>query len=253
MSCDRYSDLWPSFFYFFEKHWPDCPFRVFLCTNHRAFDHGTVHTVPVGDDLSWAHTNKEFMLRIPTPYVLILQEDFFLTRTVRTGEVLDYFRILKELHGVYLRLRADFPPNGQVPGFPTVGRIEPGTPYRVANQASIWNRETFLSLLKDGETAWDMERFGSRRSDALGDGFYTTRRPAFFYPVTGVVKRGKWIRKWVRFCTKEGLVVDLGARPMMTVVQDTASRYGVLVYPVMNHLPARWRVGLIGWVRRRGW
>jgi len=253
MSCDRYGDLWPHFFHFFEKNWPDCPFRVYLCTNHRAFDHGTVQVVPVGDDLSWAHTTREFMLRIPTPYVLILQDDFFLAKRVRTEAVLDYLRILKELKGVYLRLRADFPPDTRIPGFPAVGRIEPGTPYRVANQASIWNRETFLSLLKEGETAWDMELLGSRRSDVLVDGFYASRRPAFFYPVTGVVKRGKWIRKWVRVCTKEGLAVDLRARPMMTVFQDMTSRNGALIYPFVDRLPPKWRSQLIGWVRRRGW
>lgn len=253
MSCDAYGDLWPHFFHFFEKYWPDCPFRVFLCTNHKNFEHGSVRVIRVGDDLSWGHTIKQFMLQVPTPFVLIFQEDFFLTRRVRTEEVLDYFRILKELHGIYLRLRADSPPDTPVRGFPQIGRIEPGAPYRVSNQASIWNREEFLSLLREGETAWDMESRGSRRSDTLVDGFYGARRPAFFYPVTGVVKRGKWIRKWVRVCTKEGLKVDLGARPMMTVVQDTASRFGVIIYPVMNRLPSQWRSEVVGWVRRRGW
>jgi hypothetical protein len=253
MSCDGYSDLWRHFFHFFEKYWPDCPFRVFLCTNHRHFDHARVQAIRTGDDLSWGHTIKQFMLQVPTPYVLIFQEDFFLTKTVRTEEVLSYFHILKELQGVYLRLRADFPPDTAVPGFPSVGRIEPGAPYRVSNQVSIWNRETFLSLLRDGETAWDMERRGSRRSDTLAGGFYGTRRPAFFYPVTGVVKRGKWIRKWVRICTKEGLAVDLEARPMMTVLQDMTARFGVILYPVMDRLPSKWRSQLISWVRRRGW
>lgn len=253
MSCDRYGDLWPHFFHFFDKYWPDCPFRVFLCTNHRHFDHASVQAISIGEDQSWGHTTKRFMLEIPTPYVLIFQEDFFLSKTVRTEEVLNYFLILKKLQGVYLRLRADSPPDTAVPGFPGVGRFEPGAPYRVANQASIWNRETFLSLLREGETPWDMESRGSRRSDALVDGFYGTRRPVFFYPVTGVVKRGKWIRKWVRICAKEGLAVDLEARPMMTVFQDMTSRFGMIIYPVMDRLPPKWSSQLIRWVRRRGW
>jgi hypothetical protein len=253
MSCDGYGDLWPGFFHFFEKNWPDCPFPVYLCTNHRTFEHGSVRAIPVGDDLSWGDTTKRFMLQIPTPYVLILQEDFFLTKRVRTEEVQRSFLALKQLHGVYLRLRADPPRGTTVPGFPRVGRVEPGAPYRVSNQASIWNRETFVALLREGETPWDMESRGSRRSDSLGGGFYCARHPVLEYPVTGVVKRGKWIRRWVRVCTREGLAVDLEARSMMTVFQDMTSRFGMFIYPVMNRLPSKWRSQLVGWVRHRGW
>ena len=35
-SCDRYADLWPTFFALLRRQWPDCPFRVVLGSNHLA-------------------------------------------------------------------------------------------------------------------------------------------------------------------------------------------------------------------------
>jgi len=32
-SCDKYSDLWRPFFTLFWRHWPDCPFPVYLGSN----------------------------------------------------------------------------------------------------------------------------------------------------------------------------------------------------------------------------
>ena len=51
-----------------------------------------------------------------------------------------------------------------------------GAPYRTSAQSAIWRKSSLESLLVDGESIWEFEVLGSRRSDAL-EGFYAVWRP----------------------------------------------------------------------------
>jgi hypothetical protein len=178
--------------------------------------------------------------QVESDYLLVLLEDFLLLDLVDTQSIDEGLRSLHELGGGYLRLKPFPKPDRRVPDHPMLGEIEPGAPYRAALQAAIWRRDTLLSLLVDGETAWDMELIGSRRSDGLREGFYSTWQPVLAY--SAGVTLGKWVPFAVRICQKEGVPIELAARPVMTRRETWRWRLRVIQGKL---------IGLVPWKRRR--
>jgi len=66
------------FFHFFWKHWPDCPFDVYLGTNHKDFSDPRVRLVKVGEDISWADNMINMLTTINSHYVLLFLDDYFI-------------------------------------------------------------------------------------------------------------------------------------------------------------------------------
>jgi hypothetical protein len=218
-SCDAYSDLWTPFITLFWRYWPDCPFPLYLGSNQQAFDqafdHPRVTTIQAGHGNNWTNRVREQVSTLTTPYVLLSLEDFFLRRPVNTMHVLSCFEALCVLKGNMLRLVRRPPPDLPVAGLPLIGRINPGAPYRVSTQATIWHRQTLLELMREGETIWQFELNGSRRSDSMGDGFYGVWRSLLPYD-HHVVERGKWFRHEARRFERMGIGCDFSRRPSMT-------------------------------------
>lgn len=193
-SCDAYSDLWTPFFTLFHAHWPDCPFEIFLGTNLREWRSGQVRVVRSGDDLSWADSFRAQLRQIPHEYVLILLEDFFFRRHVKTSDVVGCLERLIRLDGhvVYLTPRPRARGRQSDLGLASVSLDQP---YRLSLQSAIWRRETLLKLLAPGESAWQFELNGTQRSRQFETGFYSARANVIPYRgllVHHVVERGKW-------------------------------------------------------------
>jgi hypothetical protein len=238
LSCDRYCDLWPHFFYFFFKFWPDCPWNVFLGTNKKNFVDPRVITLQIGDDTSWADGAKKMVECLPTDYFLLLLEDFFIQNTVMTTMVLDCLIILRYLNGGYLRLRPFPKPDRKISTFPSIGLIYKDAPYRLALQAAIWKKSVFLKLIQTDETAWEMELLGSNRSNCIPEGFYCTWDAVIQY--RAAITLGKWSPIGIKICDEEKLSIDFNMRPKMTREEITRSLLLEILNKFINIIP--WKV-----------
>jgi len=212
-SCDKYADIWPIFFQLFFKYWPDCPYPVYLGSNEKTYDDTRVTTICVGPDNNWADSAKAMVAKLPTENLLWFLDDYFLWGPVPTERVADlYVRFLKRKAN-YLRMR----PSGGSDRLKRVVDDEliellPGVGYRTSLDNAFWRREALLNLLKPGESPWEMEFHGSRRSDQLS-GFYATRNTVFHR--TNGLERGKWLRYNLPLLAREGMEVPLG-HPVMS-------------------------------------
>lgn len=219
-SCDTYSDLWKPYFTFFFRYWQDCPFPIYLVANDLQYEDERVITIRLGSDHGWACNTRKALEQVQFPYVLYTHEDFFLNRRVHSTRILQLIGYMESRGAGYLRLYPSPGPDEICADNPEVGEIKKGSEYRTSLQAAIWNREVMLSLLVDGENAWQMERDGSLRSNGLDVPFLSVRRDA----VTGKIKdpplsyfctavyKGLWMRKAVEFCANEGVPIDLTRR-----------------------------------------
>lgn len=214
LSCDHYADVWPHFFTLFYKYWPDCPWKIFLGTNKIKFNDPKVVSLQIGDDTSWADSAKKVVEKIPTDYLLILLEDFFIQKTVVTNEILDCLTLLRELNGGYLRLRPFPKPDRNISVSPAIGMIDENAPYRLALQAALWKKDVFLQLIQPGETAWDMEIQGTKRSRSIPEAFYCTWDTVIHYRAG--ITLGKWSPVGVKICQEEKMQIDFNIRSKMT-------------------------------------
>lgn len=213
-SCDKYQDLWDPFFTLFFRYWPDCPYPIYLGTNHLKYNDKRVKTITTSDD-DWSSRFRTVFEKIPEPYVIVMNEDFFLTKPVNTVKIEELIRYMVAQNSGCLRL---FPcPGPDLPYLdnPEIGEISKGADYRLSFQTAIWDKDIFVNLLRDGESTQDLEIYGTKRTKELSNPFLSViEDPPISY--IGGVNKGKWVKEAVELCKKEGIEVDLNVRPMQT-------------------------------------
>jgi hypothetical protein len=217
VSCDKYRDLWVPFFTLLFRYWPDCPFPVFLGSNIETYPDRRVIPLAVGADIDWSTNLKRMLNGIPLDGILLLQEDFLIDRFVDTERIRGLIGYAAEKDAACLRLMPIPGPDTPCADQPQIGEIRKGAAYRVSLQAAWWRKESLAAVLAAGESPWQFECLGSRRSDDLAAPFLSLREGVVFpldYYTTAVF-RGYWEPEAVALCRREHIAVDLRARPMM--------------------------------------
>jgi len=221
-SCDAYEDLWVPFFTQFFRHWPDCPFPVYLGTETKTYDNHSMTTLLSNGEHVWSNCLLKHLEQIQTPYVLLMLEDFFLRNNVRTAEVINAFDFLVNKRGRMMRIGRNKPwPSRGIDGplneNPRLAIIRPGYPARVTLQASFWEKQALVDLLLSGENIWEFEVKGSERSWRWEDGFFCTMNDIFPYK-HHVIEKGRWLWHEARYFSKLNIGCDFSKRPLMTHV-----------------------------------
>lgn len=212
VSCDKYSDLWNPFFKSFFRFWPDCPFDIYLLSNHRYASISKVKSLLIGSDISWSDNLYKGLDYLKEDYVFLFLDDLFLFDFVKTDEVLKLFTWIVESNVNYVRMNPSPKPDKRYNEL--VGIVSRGTIYRTSTVLSVWKKDILLNLLKTGESAWDFEIYGSLRSDKY-ENYYSTLGKYFSF-MNGVIK-GKWRRSSVKMLKSLGIEIDLNKREIMNL------------------------------------
>lgn len=153
-SCDAFFDAWRPFAFFLRKHWPECPFPVYLVTNELQVRSEFIRGLPVGEDRGWAANMQAALAQIVTPWVLYFQEDYFLTRPVDKALLTRDIRETIDREAVALSFwdlsgleRVEAAPGERLMVVP---RASEG---RTRLQVTLWRRDVLAGLLKPGENA----------------------------------------------------------------------------------------------------
>jgi hypothetical protein len=230
-STDTFDDCWPPFFRLFKQYWPSCPCQLVLNTETREYSDTELQLScskvqakdPSGSSrLSWSDCLIRCLDGIRTPYVLYLQEDYFLNGPVDQGFVAQCVDVMIEHAVPHIRLmevddRARYQKSGL---HPLLWKIDQRANYRVSLQAGLWGVAALKNLLRLGESAWTFERRGSVRAIAKPEVFLCQSLDHFNhrgrYPIpyrpTGIV-RGKWYAPAVvELFAAHGISVDYSQR-----------------------------------------
>lgn len=226
-SCDKFQDVWNPFFTLFFRYWPDCPFPIFLIANRLSYPDDRVKTILTDEDRGWAANLRLVLDKVPTPYVLYLQEDYLLEGKADTATILALAAYLSQHRAGCLRLYPSPGPDLPCADNNHLGVISKTAPYRVSLQAALWDKEVLRSLLVDGESGWDMEIKGTERSRSQDVPFFSVKRDPATDQVTNLalpyfctaIVRGRWVRQAVKLCQSEGLIIDARRRPIETAWQ----------------------------------
>lgn len=227
-TCDGYADCWDPFFSLFEKFWPSFDGKIYLSSEYKEYHRNHVipmklcesHSVPKSKRISWSKLTRWGLEEIPEDIILFMQEDFFLKAPVRY-ELIDKFYDLMlsnpEIKCIHLTDQ-----NGEGAtscDYDGLDLMQTHRPYRISCQCALWRKEELLTLIRNRESAWEWEIFGSHRSAALGHQYYQVRRDFVKldqfeivpYLFTGIVK-GKWIPQVVPLFKQNGIDVDFSMR-----------------------------------------
>jgi hypothetical protein len=217
VSCDSYRDAWIPFFTLFFRYWSDCPYPVFLGSNFETYPDKRVTPLAVGRDADWSSNLLRMLEGIPVAEILLLQEDFLIDRPVETRRIGRLTGCARDAGAACLRLMPIPAPDLPSAASPEIGGIGKGAEYRVSLQAAWWRKDALAAILRPGESPWQFEMLGSRRSDSIEAPFLGVRAgpdPPLDYFTTGIF-RGYWEPGAVELCRREHVPIDLKARRMM--------------------------------------
>lgn len=207
-SCDKFFDAWGPFAFFFRKFWPDCSFPVYLITNKLELRSSFIHALPVGEDRGWASNMKCALGKIDVSHILYLQEDYFLNEPVRSHQLAEdlSYAVANEVDAFYFRARSQLEANFQ-PLNNRFGVVPVDSDGRTRCQLALWKRASLLSVLREGENAWEMESRGSERTRAMKILSYSTRENAPISYLMSAIVRGLWTREALAMCREEGVEI----------------------------------------------
>ena len=207
-SCDAFFDCWRPFAFFFRKFWGDCPFPVYLIVNELRIRSDFFRTIAVGEDRGWASNMQVALRQIGEPHLLYFQEDYFLNAPVRREQLAADFAYALEHNAdaFCFRARSDLETEFQ-PINERFGVVPRDSDGRTRCQVTLWKRDALLSVLRPGESAWEMESRGSERTGKmLALSYYTRENAAIPYLMSAIV-RGLWTPAALHMCAQDHFAI----------------------------------------------
>src|SRR6185437_8640250 len=149
-SCDKYSDTWKPLFDLFFRHWPDCPYPVYLIANQKTCDDRRVTTMLAGEDRDWSSTVAAAVSKFPHSHVLFWIDDAFPVAPVESSRVQALFKRFVREGFSFLRLRPNPRPGAWLDH--EIGELGRDAAYRVSLFATIWRVTALQQVLRCGES-----------------------------------------------------------------------------------------------------
>jgi len=228
---DMYNVCWPVFCYGLSKYWPDCPYEVLFITNYA--DPPCGKAVKIADENDFVRKLRTGLAAVQTPYILFMHEDYWIQKPVETRNIQDYVKLMDADKADYIRLIPIPKPDREYPNDSRLGIIDKSAEYRVSFMASLWRKSVLDDLLVPGESLWQMEAAGSKRSARYGDRFLCVVRSRYgiSYVMTAITDR-QWTAGARQYVKEEGLTVDFSQLPPISFRQLLRYR----VYNTAYHL-----------------
>lgn len=243
-SSDGFEDCWHPFFELFRTFWPGCPYPLVLNTERKTYQHPGLNircsqvAAASSRRLTWSECLIECLAGIDTPYVLYLQEDYFLEAPVKVAEFEQLLGLLRNGQADVLRVMEC---GGSGPWHPTenplVWRVDQRAAYRISMQAALWRKSTLRRQLRAHESPWQLEVFGTRRAwrqrdekvlCVNRDRFHGPGREIIPYTPTGIVK-GQWEQRIVEpLFAQHGLAIDFSRRGFYDAAHQPTARRPLL-------------------------
>ena len=171
---------------------------------------------------------------------MYLQEDYFLKSQVQTSMIDDAVRLMlenKDIKCIHLTDQGCSTSGTSV--YEGYDQCELHYKYRVSCQAALWYKDELYALLRERESAWEFEQFGSKRSAVLNHTYIAVsskivKKDCFEilpYVFTGIIK-GRWYEETIPLFAKHNIFMNWSIRGLLseakheTFYQKTKRRMG---------------------------
>lgn len=237
-TCDSYKDAWFPLFTLFERYWPSLKdVDIVLNTETAVFEYPGFNIrcpqLYKGMDnpavIPWSKRLKETLVNeVKTDLVILYLDDFYLRSPV-DKERLDIcidFMGRNDDAGCMLLYTCPLPYTSNVE-HPWILKRNIKAPYLFSLQAGLWRKDKLIHYLRDHESPWYFERWGSLRARRYSDNFYALsvvdgKQAIFDYsPSEHGLTQGKWRPKTQELFDKEQIKVDLSIRGLISETPQT--------------------------------
>jgi len=213
LSCDAYEDLWEPFFTLKSRYW-NCDYKTYIATETKLCEYAIAlrHNYPISQ---WTTRIRKSLEEIPTKYVIVMCDDFFIRKKVRTDIIENCIYEMKDDIACF-SFEQEYAPTllSKFFGF----RLKPqNSEYLNTCQATLWDREKLIERLQDEQNPWEWEeaKVNSpyKHFVSLYDGEWIIDYGHDYFGKWSGVCKGKWVREdVVPLFEKENIEVDFSVR-----------------------------------------
>ena len=177
-TCDKFDDCWDPFFKLWSLHWTDCSGKIYLNTEYKDYSYPELditavkgcerHHIPKEKRATWSQCLKWALETMDTDIILYMQEDYFLKDTVKNEIIENYVQLMTEhsdIACIQLTDQAVLDCGGSE--YERLNAVILKQRYRVSCQAALWRKQELLEIIREQESAWEFEEFGSQRSGIM--------------------------------------------------------------------------------------
>lgn len=171
-SRDSNAELWQPFFNLLFEKWPSLltnnkEIPIILISNEISYNNERVVNLLSPHGIGWTGNIREALLRLKQPYIIYLQEDYFLSKAVDEQRLYEILNGMEQGGAAYTQIynarpscehREKLTPYQQIDGVFIKGSDER---YRNSLQSAIWEREYLLLLLNETMDPWVFEEWSN--------------------------------------------------------------------------------------------
>ena len=237
MSCDAYIDVARYYFDLFDKNISWWESKKYIVLETLELEKHDVQTIKTGKIIDWNSRLKYALSIIKEKYILYVQEDYFIGKSVSEDEfkcALDY---IENNNIVYYKLD-NFP---KVKHFISKGsflsKIPKNKRYGINLLTAIVNKGVFIKMLPDTPAdAWVVETSFLKKvpnsfEGYIDDAIQDTRN---IFCTKYAVRQGKWWPDTIRYFKKKGYIIDTSVRGLLSWKKVVRTKIG---HFCSHHLP----------------
>lgn len=226
-SCKAYWDVLQIHDILFKKYWTDCPFEIILVTDEVAGETSLYSKVIDAGKEAQGNKNATRIVKalhnIDTPYVMLLQEDFYLCDKVHTNKIFNILHMMSKYHAANIRMIQSPITTVVYSEEDALMEYPAGMAYRLSMQAGIWDRLYLLEMFSKYDNGAEFERKGSFESAQFDQPILATKYIA--YPFINAIQKGAWQDSALQLLSQNELVPDFNKHPQMTEKQKMINAF----------------------------
>ena len=206
---DGGEDLWEGFFKALSIQWPEMDMPIVMNTETKQYSYPNYRIISSNlkgkTNIPWGARLLHTLRQIPTEYILLFLEDFWLRERVEDAFFRKTIEWMDDNPDV-----ANFSFYPCLPGtniddgrFERFERRPQECEYKMNCQVGLWRTKELIEFIRPHESAWDLEIYGSIRAGRYKQVFYSLKDGAplvFNYGdnLQGcIVRKGKWVKEQV--------------------------------------------------------
>lgn len=245
LSCDKYKDLWRPFITQLKKYFPENNLKTYLISNEVPCTDPYVTSILTNEDQDWSSSFIRGLDKIPESNLLILLEDLLISSPVDSTYLESVIEFFHANNCNHIKFWSELP-GDKITSNQNIMEMKNGAPYR-ATVCGLWNKSTLIKLLIPGENPWNFEIMGSYRSSYFNN-FFTLTTPLF--KCENLVEKGHWVPSSFNWALKEGIQLNLKARPTFINGKNLLSRLKKIYFSMIILIPWSMRLKIMNILRK---
>ena len=231
-SCSLYKNIWDPFIFLLRKHWSDCDIQIYIgCDKYLSQEEKEKYLkqnikfiITEIEPYAKNYTSRisDYISKIPTKYMILMQEDILITNKVNSTEIKECYNLLNS-NNIFngIRLHGIGSDSGKGNKFDlsniSLKEMLPGQRYLFSWATTMWNKDKLINLLTNGnfqnlnteDSETNITNYMKKNNEKILSISDSSKRNIIEYIGIGAINGGIVSNKYVNYLKNENIPIKL--------------------------------------------